>query len=601
VPPDAADIFRSASRAASFMDAGQLEMLMVLEPHMQAIEVPAGSAIFKAGEPSDAIYVIDEGDVRVEVHSHEVDTDTVLEFRGPGSFLGDTGVLAKVPRWTSAFAHTDVQAHRVSADGLRRVYQESPAEGLAILRTLSRDTATRAEHAAQQLVEHLADDQPDPEVERLVAGAMAAQRAFESWSEERVDALLKDIATSIAGQADELARLTVEETHIGNAAHKALKIQFASLGVYAYLEGKPGYGPIREDPERKVTEMASPVGVVVGLVPVTNPVPTFVNKALIALKARNSIILSPHRMAQGVSRAAGELAQDALRRHDAPPDLIQWFAKRTSRKQTAKLMRHDDVGMILATGGPGMVKAAYSSGKPAIGVGAGNAPAWVAADADVEKAAAALLLSKGFDYGLICGAEQHLVVDAAVREPMVAAMVSQGAVVLDEAETSQFVAAAFNAQGDLHMHLVGQSAAIILKATGLEREGEPGLVVFQADAHEPGRAMAHERLAPVLSMFTVDGDDEAMTLCRYLLDFAGAGHTANIHTQDEERIKRFAMAMPASRILVNAPSAAGCCGMATGLHPSLTLGCGTFGGNSTTDNVTHENLMNIKRLAYVTV
>ncbi|MEA2577350.1 MAG: acetaldehyde dehydrogenase / alcohol dehydrogenase, partial [Chloroflexota bacterium] len=175
MPPEAADIFRTASRAASIMDAGQLEMLVVLEPHMQEVRLPAGAPIYKAGEPSDAIYVIDDGDVRVEVHSHEVDTDTVLEYRGAGSFLGDTGVLAKLPRWTSAYAHTDVLLHRVSADGLRRVYEESPAEGVAILRALSRDTATRAERAARQLADHLADDQPDPEVERLVAAAGAPQ------------------------------------------------------------------------------------------------------------------------------------------------------------------------------------------------------------------------------------------------------------------------------------------------------------------------------------------------------------------------------------------------------------------------------------------
>lgn len=601
MPSEAADVFRAASRAASVMDAGQLEMLVVLEPHMEQLELPAGTAIYEAGAPSDAIYVIDSGDVRVEVRSQEVDTDAVLEYRGPGSFLGDTGVLAKLPRWTSAYAHTDVRLHRVSADGLRRVYDESPAEGVAILRALSRDTAVRAERAARQLADHLADDMPDPEVERLVAGAVAAQREFEHWPEERVDALLKDIAESIAGQAQQLAEMTVAETHIGKVSDKVLKINFASLGVYAYMEGKPGYGPIRQDVERKVYELASPVGVVVGLVPVTNPVPTFVNKALIALKARNAIILSPHRMGQGVSRVAGELAQGALRRHGAPIDLIQWFDKRTSRKQTAKLMRHADVGMILATGGPGMVKAAYSSGKPAIGVGAGNAPAWVAPDADVDKVAAAVLLSKGFDYGLICGSEQHLVVDVSLREAMVAALEEQGAVVLDDDETAQFVANAFNEEGDLHLHFVGQAPSSILRATGLEREGEPGLIVFQADAKDPGRAMAHERLAPVLSIFTVDGDDEAIALCRYLLEYEGTGHTANIHTEDEQRIHRFAAEMPASRILVNVASAAGCCGMATGLAPSLTLGCGTFGGNSTTDNVTHENLMNIKRLAYLNV
>lgn len=589
------------ARNASVIDIAQMELLSVLKPHMEKVQFEPGETIFKTGDPSDALYLIDTGEVRIEVASHEVDTDGVLEFRGAGSFLGDTGVLSKIPRATSAIAHNEVVAHRVRSEGLAQVYKESPTEGVAILRALGRDMAVKAHVATQRLVQQIEDELPDPDVERLVSAAVAAQKEFELWPEEQVDALLADIVETIMSHAEELATATVAETHIGNVPHKVMKIGFASRNVYEYLKGKPGAGVIAEDPERKLVEIASPVGVIVGLVPVTNPVPTLVNKTLISLKARNTIIFSTHRMAQGVGTRTGELIRESLIRHGAPADLVQWFANRTSRKQTAKLMSHNDVGMILATGGPGMVKAAYSSGKPAIGVGAGNAPAWIAADADLTQAANSIVFSKGFDYGLICGSEQHLVVDSSVQAAMTDALTGAGAQVLDDEDTAKFLAAAFTPAGDLHMHFVGQSAGAILDAAAIEHAPDVQLVVFRADAEHPGRAMAHERLAPVLSMFTVEGDDAAIALCKYLLSYAGAGHTANIHTQDEPRVHRFAAEMPASRVLVNAPSAAGCCGMVTGLAPSLTLGCGTFGGNSTTDNVQFENLRNVKRLAYVTV
>jgi acetaldehyde dehydrogenase/alcohol dehydrogenase len=205
--------------------------------------------------------------------------------------------------------------------------------------------------------------------------------------------------------------------------------------------------------------------------------------------------------------------------------------------------------------------------------------------------------SKAFDYGLICGSEQHLVVDRSVREAFVAALERNDATVLDKHETEQFMAGAFEPDSSLKMHFTGQAATTIAEGAGLERERDTRLIVFQADASNPAGAQAKERLAPVLSLFTVDGDDEALSLCRRLLEYEGTGHTANVHTNDQARIERFAREMPASRVLVNVPSALGCCGIATGLKPSLTLGCGTFGGNSTTDNVTHENLINVKRLA----
>ena len=581
----------------SVLDAVQIEVLAALIPHMTEARFGAGETIFSAGSPPDAFYIVDEGEVRVEVPLEELDTESVLEYVGPGSFLGDMGVLAGSNREVSAVAHTEVSAHKVSRDGLRRLFDEDPAEGIKVLRALARNTALKLEGAVHMLAEHAAEDSRDPEVDRMVAAAQAAQAEFQTWSEDRVDALLKDIAETVASRAEELGAAELEETHIGNAADKTLKLQFAAMAVYAALEGEVGFGLLDSDDVRRVSEMASPVGVVIGLVPLTNPGPTFVNKTLICLKARNALILSCHRSAQQTGNTFGELIQQVLARHGAPADLVQWIRNRTSRKKTARFMRHEGVGMILATGGPAMVKAAYSSGKPAIGVGAGNAPAWVAPDADIEATAAAVIASKGFDNGLICGSEQHLVVDRSVEPALVDALRRQGTVVLDDEQTKQFMGTAFEENGDLRMWFVGQAPSVIGGAIGMEIPPEARLIVFRADAGSPEGAFARERLAPVLSLFTVDGDDEAIALCRRLLDYEGAGHTANVHTQDEERVRRFAEAMPVSRVLVNTPSAMGCCGVVTGLAPSLTLGCGTFGGNSTTDNVGYRNLLNIKRVA----
>ena len=580
----------------SVLDAFQVELLAGLQPYGEEARFAAGDRIFSRGDRGDAFFVIEEGEVRLESHSDELDTDSVLDYAEAGAFLGEISLLSGSPHSLNAVAHTDVTTRRFSTDGLKRLFKEDPDTGVDVLRSLSRQVALQLDSANQRLSEQKADEAPDPEVDRMVATAVAAQREFESWEEERVDRLLEAVAQAIAGRAEELGKMSVEQTHIGNPADKALKIQFASLGVYQALAGEPGFGLLSEDSERRVTEIASPMGVIVGLVPVTNPVPTFVNKTLIALKSRNAIILSCHRMAQDLGNEAGDTIQAVLDEHGAPQGIVQWIRQRTSRRKTAKFMRHDDVSLILATGGPAMVKAAYSSGKPAIGVGAGNAPAWVAADADVEHAAKAVVDSKAFDYGLICGSEQHLVVDSSLLDDMVGALERNDAVVLDEDESARFVAEALEPSGDLKMQFVGQAAGKIAEAVGLGRGHDTRLIVFRADAHEG--AQEREKLAPVMSLFTVDGDEEALALCRGLLEYAGAGHTANIHTEDQARIERFAREMPASRVLVNTPSAMGCCGVVTGLEPSLTLGCGTFGGNSTTDNVTYTNLRNVKRLAH---
>ena len=588
----------STNTQATVLDAFGVELLAAIHPIREMVEYPAEHRIFEHGSVADAFYILDEGEVRIEVPSKDVDTDPVLEILVAGDFLGEEALLGGSPRWASAVANTDVSLVRVAATDLRNLYKEHPAEGVAVLRSMGRYTAKRLRSASTRVAETLADDAPDPIVDEMVAAAQEAMEAFQDWSEERVDALLEDIAVSVNAQAQELAAQTVAETTLGVTEHKAMKIGFGSVAVWESMKGQLGTGILSVDEDSGITEIAGPVGVIFALVPVTNPVPTFVNKALIALKSRNAIILSCHHAAQGVGDATGEIIRGALERHGAPADLVQWVLGRTSRRRTAKFMRHPGVSLILATGGPGMVHAAYSSGRPAIGVGAGNAPAWVSADADPETAAKAIIDSKSFDNGLICGSEQHIVVDASLRDAFVAALEANGAAVLSEAETAQVIERAFDEHGHLLLPYVGRSAATFAELAGLEAKPDARLLVFPVTEGLSEQALGCERLAPVCSLFTVDGDDEAIALCQRLLGYEGAGHTAVVHTSDPEREARFAAAIPAGRILVNVPATFGFCGLVTALTPSFTLGCGTYGGNSTTDNVSFKNLQNIKRLAY---
>ena len=468
-----------------------------------------------------------------------------------------------------------------------------------------------------------ADSQLDQDVDVVVHRARGAQAAFENWTDPRIDALLSDIATMLAGRAEELAIAAVSETGLGNVPDKTLKIRFASLGVYNSLAGQIGQGVLSVDAERRVTEIASPVGVVFAVAPVTNPVATAIFKMLIAIKGRNAIILSFHHQALGVGRLTCGLVRDALQAHGAPADLVQWVP-RPGRTVTRRFMGHQGVSLVLATGGQSLVEAAYSSGTPAIGVGPGNAPAWICADADVEGAARAIVSSKAFDNGVICGAEHNLVVDARVAGPFAEALIRAGSAILTPAETHHFTAQAIDPHaGALRKGLVGQSAESIAAAIGVVRPYPirllvvpavfPGLSGFTSEvlpqrsdlrgltseaAQALDRFTTGEKLAPVLSMFTVDGEDEGLRLCQALLSIAGAGHTAVIHSTNAARIERFARVIPAGRILVNSPAAQGCCGMTTGLACSMTLGCGTFGGNSTTDNITFRHLLNVKRVAY---
>jgi acetaldehyde dehydrogenase/alcohol dehydrogenase len=482
---------------------------------------------------------------------------------------------------------------------LETLIATQPAATLALVRSLLRGAPEALTRAVARLTEaEEADRGVDGDVDILASNAVHAQHVFEKWSGDRVDRLLADLAGTFADAAENLAAATVRETGLGNVADKTLKNRFASAGIYASLAGKVAHGALSADPARRVTQLASPVGVVFAVAPVTNPVATAMFKTLIALKAQNALILSFHRDAFGTGQLAAAIIRDVLEAHGAPAHLVQVLRQRGDRRVTGKLMRHPRISLILATGSAGLVKAAYSSGTPAIGVGPGNAPAWICADADLDRAASAIVTSKTFDNGLICGAEHNLVVDDRVVDRFAQALERHGAAILSADEAHWFACAAFGGPlGSLRREFVGRSAAAIADAVGIHRAMPPRLLIIRATADNIA-LYGREKLAPFLSLFSVNGEDEGLRLSHDLLIGAGTGHTASIHTTNAARVERFARAMPAARILVNSPAAQGCCGMTTGLEPSLTLGCGTFGGNATTDNVTYRHLLNIKRVAH---
>ncbi len=461
-----------------------------------------------------------------------------------------------------------------------------------------RESSSSSSNNAMGLTNPAAES-PQPEVDSIVSRSATAQHIFKDWTDQRVDGLLLALATALASHAQDLAHLTVKVTRIGNVRDKTLKNKFASLGIYRLLAGKPTHGPLSTDPERKVIELASPVGVIFAILPMTSPVATAVFKLLISLKARNALILSFPRMCQPIADAISAVIFGVLEANGAPIDLVQCVRERKDRRVTESFMRHPGVDLILATGGAGMVKSAYSSGKPAIGVGPGNAPALICADADLERTARRVVMSKSFDNGLICGAEHHLVVDARVRDQFVEALERYGAAVLSEEETQGFRSKVINASGKaFRSEIVGQTAQTIADDLGIKRRYPIRLLVVPIDSVAATDPFAGEKLAPLLSLFTVRDHEHGVEVCRTLLAHSGAGHTAIIHSRNNRLIVDFSEAMPVSRILVNAPGTHGSSGLTTGLESSFTLGCGTFGGNSTTDNITYRHLLNIKRVAH---
>jgi len=572
-----------------------------LAAYLEPVQFAAGERLFLEGDAVDGFYLIDEGIVRIQVEREEIDTDPVLSFLGAGQTVGELGLLDGQPRAASAYADEPVGARKFSKSSLAQIELEEPALGAAIFRHLGREAALKLRAANERILGHAAprETEETAQVSPMVEAAWQAQKAFVLWSEERVNALLAALAESIAARAAVLAEHTVALTHMGSAADKTRKNRLASLGVLASLANQPGYGLLNSPPTDGVSEFAAPAGVVFGLIPMTNPVATAIFKVLICLKSRNAVILSFHRSTRELAETVGAIFQRVLEREGAPRGLIQWVRGRNSRRTTEAFFHHPGISLLLATGGRSMVEAAYRSGKPALGVGPGNAPALICLDADLDWAAQCIVESKSFDHGIICGSEHNLVVPAAIRAAFERALERAGAAVLNDEEATVFHAqCVVPDRAALRRNVLGRSAAETAAAIGVQRGHPIRLIVIPSAEVSPNNPLAMEKMAPIAGLFEVRDELEGVEVSRRLLELDGLGHTAVIHSRNAPLIERFATLMPASRILVGSPASQGVVGITTGLIPSFMLGCGTFGGTSTGDNVTYTHVRNLKRLAH---
>lgn len=442
------------------------------------------------------------------------------------------------------------------------------------------------------------DLQSIQEVRDLIAQARQAQRALARMSQEQLDKITAAISVTGAEHARRLADMAVEETGFGRKEDKEIKNRFAALTLYDAIKDERTHGILAEDRERRVVDIGVPVGIVAGLVPSTNPTSTVIYKAMICMKAGNPIIFSPHPSAINCITETVNVVRRAAESAGAPAGAISCVATPTL-EATQALMKHEHTRLILATGGSAMVKAAYSSGTPAIGVGAGNGPAYIHPTADVNQAVKRILDSKTFDNGTICASEQSIVVARDMEGAVTAALNAQGAHILSHQEQEKLSRFILRPNGTMNPAIVGKSVETLAKLAGLDHV-PPSARVLVARETGVGRGYPYssEKLGLILAYYVEQDEEAALRRCVELLEWEGAGHTFCIHAQDEQVVRRFAQEVPASRVLVNTAAALGGIGATTCLFPALTLGCGAVGGSSSSNNIGPLDLINIKRAAW---
>jgi len=435
------------------------------------------------------------------------------------------------------------------------------------------------------------------EARDLAAAARTAFSTYREFAQEQVDAVVDAMAAAGARESERLARMAVEETGFGKVPDKLTKNLFVCEQLYRYVRGLKTVGIIRESPS--VIEIAEPVGVVAGIIPSTNPTSTVFYKCLISLKARNAIVISPHPAARRCTIEAARVMAEAAVGAGAPAGIIGCM-QTPSQDGSQELMSHRDIAVILATGGPSIVKAAYSSGKPAFGVGPGNVPVYVDRSADVPKAVRDAVAGKVFDNGTVCASEQSLIVDAPVKDQVNAELVRNGAYILDPDEASRLSAILLTPGGGINPDLVGRTPHVIARKAGFEVPESIDLLVAPLERAGPDVPLSREKLSPILALFVVDGWIQGCEMCKKILGIGGMGHTLGIHATDRDVILQFGLQKPAHRIIVNSSTTYGAIGFTTDLPPSLTLGCGAVGNNITSDNITPLHLINVKRVAFET-
>ena len=436
------------------------------------------------------------------------------------------------------------------------------------------------------------------EARELVERAYAAYQKFQHFSQEQVDRVLDAMAEAATANAEKLAKMAVEETTYGVVADKVQKNLFASKRVYEAVRKLKTVGIVREDREQGIIEVAAPVGVVAAILPSTNPTSTAIYKILIALKGRNAIVLSPHPTAFRCTCETTNIMRDAAIAAGAPADVICCFSTPTLAG-TQELMKHKRTAVILSTGGMSIVRAAYSSGKPAYGVGPGNVPAFIDRSADVAKAVADVVFGKTFDNGTICSSEQAIVTEEGLREAVVAELKKNGAYFLKRDEMERLGKQMVNLETHtINPKFVGKSARKVAELAGLKAPEETRVLVAELSGVGREYPLSSEKLSPVLALYFARDRAAGFDLCYSLLRFGGLGHTCAIHAKDDEVIRQYGLRMPAGRIVVNSPSPQGSIGASTNLFPAMTLGCGAPGGNITSDNISPMHLINLRRVAY---
>lgn len=435
------------------------------------------------------------------------------------------------------------------------------------------------------------------EARDAVEAASFAFQSLRAFDQATVDSICDAMSKIALANAERLGRLANEETGFGRAEDKKEKNRFAAEDVWGYFRNLRTVGVVKETDS--IVEIANPRGVVAAIIPSTNPTSTAIYKIIIAIKSRNTIVLSPHPSAAGCIAETARIMRDAAVKNGLPTDAIICLTNSTI-EGTETLMKHKKTAVILATGGTGLVRAAYSSGKPAFGVGPGNVPVFIERSADPAKAVADILTGTCFDNGTICASEQSVVVDRPIEQKVREEFKHQGAHFLTGREGELVAKVLLTPQRTLNAGIVGKSAGFIANLAGISIPDNIRCLI--ADCGGVGREFpwSYEKLSPTLAFFVVDGVEEGASRCNEILQFGGMGHTAGMHTQDRTAAIRYGGQMPAARVIINSPTTHGAIGLTTDLPPSMTLGCGSWGGNVTSDNISPMHLLDIKRVAFET-
>ncbi|ELY3855018.1 acetaldehyde dehydrogenase (acetylating) [Providencia huaxiensis] len=431
----------------------------------------------------------------------------------------------------------------------------------------------------------------------LVRNAKQAQKEFATFSQEKIDSIVKHIAIESALHAEELAKMANEETGFGKWQDKVLKNTFASMRVYEHIKDLKTVGIINDDKVNKVMDVGVPLGVITALVPSTNPTSTIIYKTLIALKAGNAIVFSPHPNAKACSFRTLEIVKKAALEAGAPAGIVDAVTMLTL-EATKELMHSKDVSLILATGGEGMVRAAYASGTPTISGGPGNGPAFIERSANIKQAVSDIITSKTFDNGVICASEQSIIVERCIYNEVHRELLAQGAYFMNEEEAKRMASMLLRANGTINPEVVGKDAITLSQRAGFAVPANTSVLIALQDTVSPKNPYSREKLCPILGMYIEEDWQSACHRVVDLLTNEGLGHTLVIHTQNEDVIRQFSLEKPVNRILINTPAALGGIGATTNITPALTLGCGAVGGGSSSDNVGPMNLLNIRKVGY---